>query len=388
MDELKGFPISPGYARGWAYVYGVSLSSVPRYHIDASLADSEHRRLENAFRLSAQDLGRLQEVVEAELGRAEAEIFGAHLRLLGDDEFINRIGNLIRRERINAEWATEKTVNEAAAALAAPDNPYLRERAVDFQDLGRRVLRHLARHGSTPLVNLPAGSVLVARELFPSDLVEIDRAHLAGIVTEMGGETGHAAILARALGIPAITGVADATRLIPSGMQLLVDGVSGTVSRSPSADDSKRFDRLSLAYRSSIATTEALEALGRSTLDGVTIKIDANIGRAHEAEAVGRYQLDGVGLFRTEYLFLDETQAPTYDKHLGVLRNVVEQLGGRPLVIRTLDLGGDKLPRFLRPHHEANPSLGLRGLRFSLTSGRALFEDQIRAILQLLRIPT
>ena len=383
MNELQGFPVSPGYARGWAYVYGVSLPAVPHYHIAPALTDSERRRLENAFRLSAEDLTRLRHVVEAELGRSEAEIFDAHLGLLNDAGFIDRIGNLVQQERINAEWATEKTVAEAAAALAAPGNPYLRERAVDFHDLGQRVLRHLARHGRTPLVNLPAGSVLVARQLLPSDLLEVDRAHLVGIVTEIGGETGHAAILARALGIPAITGVTDATRLIASGMELLVDGISGAVWTTPTAQQSERFTRSSLQYEASFSGMDTAEALGRTTRDGIRIAINANIGRAHEAEAVGRYRLDGVGLFRTEYLFLDEPEAPPFDKHVAVYRNVIEQLGERPIVIRTLDLGGDKLPRFLRPHHQANPTLGLRGLRFSLSSGRALFETQVSAILRI-----
>ena len=383
MQELKGYPISPGYARGWAYLYGTTVPAVPRYHIAPSFAESERLRLQNAFRLSAQDLKRLQEVVEAELGHAEAEIFDAHLRLLNDGGLLDRIFLLIQQEQINAEWATQRTIDEAASALMAPDNPYLRERAVDFHDLGQRLLRHLARHGNTPLANLPADSILVARELVPSDLLEIDRPHLAGIVTEMGGATGHAAILARALGIPAVTGITDATRLISSGLELLIDGVSGSVQMNPSSNDLERFGRLTVKYKSTIGSMAPSDALRHTTRDGVTVKFFANIGRAYEAEAVGRYGLDGVGLFRTEYLFLDEPAAPTYDKHVGALRNVVEQLGDRPVVIRTLDLGGDKLPRFLRPHHEANPTLGLRGLRFSLTSGRALFETQISAILAL-----
>lgn len=149
----------------------------------------------------------------------------------------------------------------------------------------------------------------------------------------------------------------------------------------PAADEAERFAGRARNYTQDLATAIAEEDLPGRTLDGVAIGLYANIGRAHEAQAVGRHGLDGVGLFRTEYLFLDEPEAPAFDKQRAVYRNVAEQLGERPLVIRTLDLGGDKFPRFLAPHHEANPTLGLRGLRFSLTTGRALFETQVRAIL-------
>ena len=237
------------------------------------------------------------------------------------------------------------------------------------------------RHGRTPLARLPPSSILVARELSPLDLLEIDRANLAGIVAEQGGDTGHAAILARALAIPAITGVADATRLVPPGAELLVDGNRGSIAVDPAAEEIQRFSGRARDYMQGLAVATAEEGLPSRTLDGVAIGLYANIGRAHEVEAVGRHGLDGVGLFRTEYLFLDEPEAPSFDKHRAVYRTVAEQLGERPLVIRTLDLGGDKFPRFLAPHHEANPTLGLRGLRFSLTSGRTLFETQVRAIL-------
>ena len=381
MRELRGRPVSPGFARGRALVHEPITLAAPHYRIAAEAAGEERRRLEAALRLGAEDLAHLKERVKSELGQAEAEIFDAHLGFLDDPEFKGRIGDHIERERVNAEWAVEATVGELVAALASADSAYLRERAADVRDLGRRVLRHLARHGRTPLMSLPARSIVVARELFPLDLIEIDRTNLAAIVTEHGGETDHAAILARALAIPAITGVPDATRLVGPGAELLVDGTCGTVWVDPAPENAGRFASRAHTYMEDLAAAIAEEDHQARTLDGVAIGLYANIGRAHEAEAVGRHGLDGVGLFRTEYLFLDEPEAPALDKHRAVYRTVAEQLGERPLVIRTLDLGGDKFPRFLAPHHEANPTLGLRGLRFSLTSGRALFETQVRAIL-------
>jgi phosphotransferase system enzyme I (PtsI) len=378
---LRGRPLSPGYARGRAHVHGAAALPVPRYRVAREAVADERRRFAAALGRAAADLGHLRARLEAEVGAAEAEICDAHLALLRDPQFSERIGGHIERERVNAEWAVEAVGSELAAVLRGADDAYLRERAADVRDLARRVLRHLARHGGGPVARLPARAVLVARELFPLDLVEIDRANLAAIVTEHGGETGHAAILARALGVPAVTGVADAARAVIAGTELLVDGAAGTVWLDPSDEEGERFDEATRGYQAGLAAAVAGERLPAVTRDGVPIGLYANIGRAHEVDAVGRHGLDGIGLFRTEYLFLDAPEAPSFDKHRTVYRQVAEQLGERPLAIRTLDLGGDKFPRFLAPHHESNPTLGLRGLRFSLTAGRALFETQVRAIL-------
>ena len=362
-------------------MHGMVQVPIPRYRIDAAMTADERHRFENALQLGAEDIARLRQHVEAEVGGAEAAIFDAHLALLRDRQFLSRVGDRIDRERINAEWAVETVVSDYAERLALAESEYLRERAADIRDLGRRLLRHLARHDRTPLSSLPGQSVLVARELYPADLVEIDRAHLAAILTELGGQTGHAAILARALGIPAISGIEEATRLITSGVELFVDGTTGEVWVDPSPREAAQFTQSSKDYQDRLATALSEERLASQTSDGLTIGLFGNIGRAHEAESVGQHGLDGIGLFRTEYLFMDEPEAPSLDKQRAVYRAVAEQIGDRPLVIRTLDLGGDKFPRFLSPHREDNPMLGLRGLRFSLTSGRVLFETQIRAIL-------
>jgi phosphoenolpyruvate-protein phosphotransferase (PTS system enzyme I) len=381
MLELRGRPVSPGLARGKAYVIGGGRVAVPHYRIAASVTPEERRRLESALQRGAEDLVRLQERVQAELGRPEAEIFDAHVALLKDEQFRERICTYIDQQQVNAEWAVETTVKDIAASLESADNEYLRERAADVRDLGHRVLRHLSDDERRPLAYLPADSILVARELFPLDLMEIDRAHLSAIVTERGGATGHAAILARALAIPAITGVGDAITVIPPESELLVDGGAGVVTVDPPAQDAERFSLRAQRYDQGQSEAETEEGLAAETLDGAAIGLYANIGRAVEAQDAVDHRLDGVGLFRTEYLFLNEAEAPTFEKHRAAYEDAARRLDGRPLVIRTLDLGGDKFPRFLDSHHEVNPMLGLRGLRFSLTEGRALFETQVRAIL-------
>jgi phosphoenolpyruvate-protein phosphotransferase len=379
--QLRGKSISPGFAKGNAYIIGPSRLAVPRYRITDEAIRDEHDRLASALRLGAEDLARLQQRVRAEVGSTEAEIFDAHLALLNDQQLLQRIGAHIECERINAEWAVEAAVRELAHTLATAENEYLRERARDIEDLGRRVQRHLSQRGQTPVARLPAQSILVARELYPLELVELDRSHLAGIVTEFGGETGHAAILARALGIPAISGISDATRRVAQRDALLLDGEQGIVWRDPPASEIARFVTSARDYATDLCAAVSAEALEARTRDGILIGLHANIGRAFEANDVGRHHLDGVGLFRTEYLFLDELEAPSFDKQRAAYQDAAERLGERPLVIRTLDLGGDKFPRFIASHREANPTLGLRGLRFSLTTGRPLFEIQVRAIL-------
>ncbi|MBV8136258.1 MAG: phosphoenolpyruvate--protein phosphotransferase [Deltaproteobacteria bacterium] len=381
MLELRGRPVSPGLTRGRAYIIGGDRMAVPHYRVAATVTAEERRRLESALQSGAEDLARLQERVQAELGRPEAEIFDAHRALLSDEQFRERICAHIDQQQVNAEWAVETTVKDIADSLESADNEYLRERAADVRDLGHRVLRHLSDDERRPHAYLPADSILVARELFPLDLMEIDRAHLAGIVTERGGATGHAAILARALAIPAITGVADATSVISPGAELLVDGGSGVVTVDPPTDEAERFSSKVQRYDQGQAAAEADEGLVAETLDGATVGLYANIARGTEAQDAVDHRLDGVGLFRTEYLFLNEPDAPSFEKHRAAYEDAARRLDGRPLVIRTLDLGGDKFPRFLDSHREENPMLGLRGLRFSLTEGRTLFETQIQAIL-------
>src|SRR4029453_17370594 len=283
----------------------------------------------------------------------------------------------LARDRIAAEQAIQEELGDAAKRLAAMDDSFFCERAVDLRDVGRPLLSRLTPRQMNSIAPLPAGSVLVAVELLPSDTIDLDRAHVSAIVTEAGGETSHVAILARALGIPAVTAVEDATGVIPPGEWVLVDGDAGQVTVSPSEGRERAFSaragRAAQRARVETATAECC------TRDGQRVRLYANLGRAEEVHEVRPNNLDGVGLFRTEFLFLDSCEPPSFERQVAVYRQVIEALDGLPLTIRTLDLGGDKIPLFLAPRAERNPSLGLRGLRFSLLE-RHLFETQLRAI--------
>lgn len=381
MKIINGKSISPGYAQGCAVVLGYDQKKLSNIRVDPDDVDTELARFHCAIEESYRELTQLHARVQSELGAEAADIFTAHLLFLEDRQFIDRVETCIRNDQLSLESAIQVTIDELADLLNEADSAFLRERAADVRDLQRRLLRHVAQSTTEQLVELAPESVLVARELLPSDLLEFDHEHLVGIITETGGETGHAAILARALGIPAVTGITDVMRLIKPDMPILIDGQTGEVVLEPvperfqvSIENKKDYDQVS----KNAINAEGSECL---TLDGLKVQLFANIGRPFEVSQVAGHNLEGVGLFRTEYLFLDEPVEPSFARQRDIYCQVASSLNGLPLVIRTLDLGGDKWPAFLKPRFEANPNLGVRGLRFSLVAAEQLFRTQIRAAL-------
>ena len=380
MRRLRGRPVSPGYAQGTAVVHNPGAApEVPHYRIQRAEVESEQDRFRRAVQRSHEELKRLEARVLAVLGRAQSAILSAHLGLLRDPKFTARVNERIRRDLVNVEQALEVEVAELCALLATVEDDYIRQRAQDIRDVAGRVMRQLMRTTSGQYYQLPPHSVIVATELLPSETIDLDRRHVAAIVTEVGGRDSHAAILARALGIPAITGVRDAVSEIPPGAQLLVDGENGWVTITPSEHAVHDFASLKAKYDKAVSAAAAEERHDCATRDGTRIELLANINRPHEARWVLRHALDGVGLFRTEFMFMDSPVAPGLQRQLQVYGEAARALEGRPLTVRTLDLGGDKIPDFLTRDHEMNPHLGMRGLRFSLAE-RAMFETQLRAI--------
>ncbi|MEN8801815.1 MAG: phosphoenolpyruvate--protein phosphotransferase [Thiogranum sp.] len=381
MKIVTGKSISPGYAQGHAMTLGIEQPGITRTQIQPDEIESELERFHSALEESYRELTQLQARVQSEIGSESADIFSAHLLFLQDKQFIDKVEASVRNDHLGLESAIQVTIDELARLLIEADSAFMRERAADVRDLQRRLLRHITSSSAQQLAKLEPGSILVARELLPSDLLEFDREHLVGIITETGGETGHAAILARALGIPAVTGITDAMRIIKPGMPALIDGQTGEVILEPAPErlrasmhNRQNYERIS----QNAIDAEDCECI---TLDGVKVQLFANVGRPYEASQVAEHHLEGVGLFRTEYLFLDEPVAPSFERQREIYCQVAASLQGLPLIIRTLDLGGDKWPAFLKPRFEANPNLGVRGLRFSLLAAEQLFRDQIRATL-------
>lgn len=385
MHRLEGIPISTGYAEGVAVVYDYETDyrlEFPDRDISASEIGAEHGRLDDAVEQSHRELQQAEQSAIGPTGHTDSSaVLAAHAHLVHD--IAVKVKQYMSRELVNVEQSLDSVIGELVKRMCQLENDYLREREQDIRDVGRRMMRHLTGAPQFPHVPLPAHTVIVARELLPSETIELSQAGLAAIVTEQGGKDSHTAILARSLGIPAVTGLFAVTSQIHAGMNLLVDGEAGRVTIGPSALEMEQFSKSRANYQRSTAAIAADENLPCLTRDGVEISLLANIGRPEEVGQIGIHNLSGVGLFRTEFLFLESQERPSFEAQCEIYAQTAKALGNRPLVIRTFDLGGDKLPPFLAslptgPH----PSRDLRGLRFSLTE-RLLFETQLRAIVQV-----
>ncbi len=385
MLRLEGIPISPGFASGTAVVYDYELGRrIEVLHSNFSPVDveSEWKRLDSALELSRRDLQLLEQTSSKRPNLSKSvALLSAHSAMT--HEIAELVKQHVGRELVNAEEALDSVICHWVERLQRLDNDYLRQREQDVRDVGRRMTRNLA--GTLPWSKgpLPPGSIIVARELLPSEAIELANCGVAAIVTEHGGKYSHTAILARSLDIPAVTSILHATSEIHPGMKLLVDGQSGNVTLAPSESDEESFAERKQNYEILVASLVAKEDAPCTTQDGIELSLLANIGVPEEVEAVAKHGFAGVGLFRTEFLFLESLERPSVQTQVEMYDKMAKGLDGQPLVIRTFDLGGDKLPPFLLNEDlETHRKLHLRGLRFSLAE-RVLLEEQLQAILQV-----
>lgn len=374
MSVLKGKSVSPGYVEGTAIVYDFEVRprlEISRYAIPPVEITGQHKRLDETVERSSSELQRAGDAGP----RAASEISELHARLI--QEIAPRIRDYISREGVNVEQAIDEVIKELARRLGGLENATLREREQDIRDVGRRMLGHLA--GDQPAAPLPPGSIIAARELLPSEALEFARGGLVGIITEHGSDTSHTAIVARSLEIPAVVGLPDVIDHIRPGMHLLVDGISGEVTLAPTDAEIQRFRERKHQHDRVRATAADLEGQPCVTRDGIRITLLANIERPDEVPQVCAHHLEGVGLFRTEFLFLEAPQRPSYETQVTIYEQVADALNGRPLVIRTFDFGDEKTPLFLAAERENAATWGLRGLQFSLAE-RKLLDTQLQAI--------
>jgi phosphoenolpyruvate-protein phosphotransferase (PTS system enzyme I) len=383
MTRLEGISISPGYANGIAVVYDFEVGrrlDLPRHDVARSEVQSEWERLDDALEKSSQDLRLVADAASQGTNRRETlSLLSAHSAMTS--EIATLVKQHISNKLVNAEQALESVIQDWVARLQRLDSEYLRQREQDVRDVGRRMTRYLA--GSLPWCKgpLPASTIVVARELLPSEAIELANCGVVALVTERGGKYSHTAILSRSLGIPAVTRVLHATSQIHPGATLLVDGRTGSVTIEPTVSDKESFERQKREYAKLISSNSATEKERCVTQDGVEISLLANIGRPEEIGAVAEHHFEGVGLFRTEFLFLESQEAPSDSEQLAVYEKLANSLNGLPLTIRTFDLGGDKLLSFvLSDASEPMSKLHPRGLRFSLAE-KNLFLAQVRAIL-------
>ena len=376
---LRGLPVAPGIAIGPA-----QRLRAPEPEVSGAPAGDpadEWRALERARDAARADVRAARGAVASGAGEAEAAIFDAHLLLLDDDALLDPARRAIEADGRNASQAWAAAVQAAAAAYEGADDDYLRERAADVHDVGRRVLGHLAGTGGGG-ATLAAAGVLVAEDLTPGQTAALDRDLVRGIATARGSATSHAAILARAFGIPAVVGIGDALLDTADGTPLVLDGDAGTVTVDPGADALAAAEARRAEERRVAAERRERAAEPARTRDGRRIEVAANLGAVAETAGVVAEGAEGVGLLRTEFLFLGREDAPGEDEQFAALAEVATGLAGRPLVIRTLDVGADKPLPFLAQDPEVNPFLGRRGIRLALARPD-IMRTQLRAILRV-----
>ena len=385
MSQLEGIPISPGYASGIAVVYGYEIErrlELPHRKISQSDVKSEYDRLDEALEQSDQNWQRVQQSAKSEPGlAASAALLSAHSMVA--KEIVALVKQHIGREVVKVEQALDSVIGDIVQRLQRLDSEYFREREQDVRDVGRQLNRHLTGSLNWSAVALPPQSVIVAGELLPSETIELANKGVVAIVCEHGGPFSHTAIVARSLGIPAISGIPNVAAKIDSGTRLLVDGETGRVTVAPSESDEGNFVKTKQEHDRGAAQLAVGEQLPSITRDGIEIKLLANIGRPEELDSVAKHNLVGTGLFRTEFLFLESHERPGFELQRDVYERMTKSIGKQPLVIRTFDLGGDKIPPFLlSDDSETQACLHLRGLRFSLAE-RRLLDAQVRAIVQV-----
>ena len=373
---LTGIGVSVGAAVAPVYRYRFSLPDVEKQTIDD--VESETERLESAVAAAAAEIKQLQQEANRRVGPDEAAIFDAHLLILQDPDLQAAARERIGRQQVNAEFAWQSAVEQVAANYLDLEDDYMRSRAADVLDVGKRVLRQLMDL-EAPSLDFDKPVILVAADLNPSDTARLNPEHVYGICTERGGATSHSAILARALGIPAIVGLGHELGILEPDQVVGMDGGSGQLWLHPDGAQQQQLQAQReewLAQQASVKQAGQGEAL---TQDGHRVEIGANIGGPHDVAVALEYGAEGVGLFRTEFLFMERNRAPEEEEQLAAYRQVVAELNGRPLIIRTLDVGGDKPLPYINLGNEENPFLGWRGIRFCL-GNPDLFKTQLRAI--------
>jgi phosphocarrier protein FPr len=377
-DHWQGIPVSPGIALGRVAHFQSQLPAIN--HDTVTDPQAERNRLRGAIHAAIGELESVLAAASARLGAEQATILEAHIVILQDPTLIEAVEQHIGEERLNAAAAWQSETELLADSYRALDDPYMQARAADIQDVSRRVLRQLLS-GAAPALDFAEPVVLVASDLLPSDTASLDVSQVLGICTAAGGATSHSAILARALGIPAVAGLGAALLNLAEGQLVALDGEQGLLWPHPTQEERATLEERRRKWRAAQESLKQAGARPAQTLDGHHIAVWANIGRPAEVGPAVEYGAEGVGLFRTEFLFLDRPAAPDEDEQFAAYREAAQSLGDRPLIIRTLDIGGDKPIRYLEQPREDNPFLGLRGIRYCLHYP-ALFKTQLRAILR------
>ena len=381
MQTLQGIAVSPGVAIGEALVIDTEGFRIPRHFVTRDDVGHELRRLQDAVDTVAAQIERNRDAISQEIGPQYGAIFAAHLQMLRDERLQAELQALIRDHHYSAEYAVSRTLRRYAKAFEHLEGSYLGERAHDIFDLEKSLLRNLLGQRREDLAHLSAPVIVLTHSLTPSETAALDRRHVQGFVTEIGGVGGHTAIVAKALEIPAVVGTGDFLADVSSGDLVIIDGDTGVVILQPTEEVIDRYRRELEEHRTLAARLDTLRDLPAETTDGERVYLYANIEFPHEVESCLYRCADGVGLYRTEFLYLAADSEPSEQDHYAAYAQVAQAMYPRPVVIRTLDLGADKISRTPFGELERNPFLGLRSIRLSLRN-RPLFQTQLRAVLK------
>ncbi|MDI6783422.1 MAG: phosphoenolpyruvate--protein phosphotransferase [bacterium] len=378
---LKGIGVSPGIAIGKVFLLDSERDYIPERKISLPEVVSEVVRFREAVDKTKSQVTELKSKVARELGETHAQIFATHLMLLEDPTLIQHTVDRINREQTNAEYIFSQVLQKTIAVFARMEDEYLRERATDLRDVGRRVIANLLGRERETLAQLAEEVVVIAYDLAPSDTASMVKEKVIGFATDTGSRTSHTAIMARALEIPAVVGLGNVTTAIKSGDLVIVDGSHGVVIVNPDPETVTEYQEMQRRYVLFERELEKLKELPAETTDGYKVTIAANIELPEEIEHVKRHGAEGVGLYRTEFLYMNRPDFPSEEEQLEAYRAVAESLAPQSAIIRTIDLGGDKFISQLNMPAEMNPFLGCRAIRFCLERPD-IFKAQLRALLR------
>jgi phosphoenolpyruvate-protein phosphotransferase (PTS system enzyme I) len=379
MSMINGIAASNGIAIAKAYHLAVPDLSFEKTTV--ANAEEEISRLDAALDISKQELEKIRENARVSLGDEHAEIFSAHLLVLADPELVNPIKDNIRNNNLNAEAALDETATMFIDMFRSMDNEYMKERAADIQDVTKRVLAHLLQASFPDPALIDEEVIIIAEDLTPSDTAQLNKQFVKGFTTDIGGRTSHSAIMARSLEIPAVVGTKSITSSAAQDSMIIVDGIEGTVIIDPTEDELSAYRAKQEAFEQQKQEWAKLKDEPTVTTDNVHVELVANIGTPEDVTGVLNNGGEGVGLYRTEFLYMGKSELPSEDEQFESYKAVLEQMGDKPVVVRTLDIGGDKELSYLQLPKELNPFLGFRAIRLCLERDD-IFRVQLRALLR------
>lgn len=378
---ISGILVSPGFAFGHALLLKEDPIVISSKKIDDGQIESEIQRFIDGRNKSADQLNIIKEKAEKNLGAEKAEIFEGHIMLLEDEELEQEIITLIQKDKKTADAAVHSVIEDQAQALEDLDDEYLKERAADVRDIGKRLLKNILNMNIVDLSAITEEVVLVAQDLTPSETAQLNLDKVLGFITDIGGRTSHTSIMARSLELPAIVGTSDATRVIKNGDYIVLDGVNNKIYVNPSDIEIEKLKAFRDEFNQEKHELAKLKDLPAITLDGHQVEVCANIGTVRDVAGAERNGAEGVGLYRTEFLFMDRDTLPTEEEQLQAYKAVAEAMGSQAVIVRTMDIGGDKDLPYMNLPKEENPFLGWRAIRICLDR-KEILHSQLRAILR------